>query len=171
MKKIDLGNNVNVEITDEDIKITSANGSTILLDCDGEFLSYVNEVGMKQAKERREILDNFVKIDAGKRKAVLEWLNNCVVDNEMQQNFLFWLGGAMAEVEYDYYIVELNDADEMIDVMNLYQHILPGYSLEDATKSEEIIWIAYNIANGYWTFKEGIAYCRRKNKTLDVLKK
>jgi len=49
-RTIDLGNNVKVEVSDEGFKIISASGSEILLDCIGEFLSYTNQVGLKQAK-------------------------------------------------------------------------------------------------------------------------
>lgn len=173
MKKvIDLGNNVKVETSEEGFKIISASGSEILLDCIGEFLSYTNQVGLKQAKERKDFFEKFIKIDEEKRKAILDWINEySKAKNEMQKNFFFWLGQAMAEVEYDYYIGRFDDPDEMIDVMNEHQNILPRYSLEDATKNEEIIWIAYNIAKGEWRFEEGLAYSRWKNKTLYVLKK
>ena len=172
MKKIDLGNNVNVEIAEDGFKIISASGSEILLDCNGEFLSYTNEIGLKQAKARKEFFGKFVKINEGKRQVIFEWISSCTEkNNEMQKNFFINLGQAMAEVEYDYYIAEFNDPDEIIDVMNGHQNILPRHSLEDATKNEEIIWTAYNIAKGYWSFTEALAYNRRKNKTLYVLKK
>jgi len=77
----------------------------------------------------------------------------------------------MAEVEYDYYIAEISDSSERIALLNGYQDILPEYELERATRNEEIIWIAYNIAKGDWTFEEAFTYNRRKNKTLYVLKK
>lgn len=171
MKKIDLGNNVKVEVTDEGFKIISATGSEILLDSKGEVLTYSNQVGLKQIEERKEFLKKFVKIESGKRDVIFEWLSkHSKAENEMQENFFFWLGQAMTEVEYDYYIAELNNFDEMIDVMNDYQHIVPEYNLEEATKNEEILWIAYNIAKGYWTFEEAFIYNRRNNKTLYVLK-
>ena len=44
-------------------------------------------------------------------------------------------------------------------------------SLEDATKNEEIIWIAYNIATEHWRFEEGLAYSRWKNKMVNVNEK
>jgi len=172
MKQVELGNNVNVEITDEGYKIISASGSEIMLDCMGEFLGYTNQTGMKQLKKRKEFLEKFSKINDGIRKDIFEWLRSCDgAENEMQENFFFWLGQAMAEVEYEYYIGEFFDPDAMIDVMNGYQEILPGYSLEDATKSEEILWLAYKIAKGDWTFVEALLYNRMKNKTLYVLKK
>lgn len=173
MKKIiDLGNNVNVEVEDGCFRINSANGSAIFLDSEGEFLTYTNAIGLKKFTERKEFLEKFTKIDKQKKDIIFEWFNSCTEkNNEMKQNFFFWLGEAMAEVDYDYYIAEPNGSDEMIDMMNEYQHIMPGYSLEDASKNEVILWVAYSIAKGYWTFEEGLTYNRRKNKTLYVLKK
>lgn len=172
MKKIDLGNNVKVEVTAEGFKIISASGSEILLDCTGEFLTYTNQVGLKQAKERKEFFEKFIKMDKGKKEAVFDWLRSCDGhNNEMKQNFFFNLGQAMAEAENDYYIIEVSDSNELINLMNEYQKVLPSYSLKEATRSEEILWVAYNIAKEYWTFEEGLFYNRRKNKTLYVLKK
>lgn len=173
MKKvIDLGNNVKAEVTEEGIKIISASGSEILLDCIGEFLSYTNQVALEQAKQRKEFFDKFVKIDEEKRKAIFDWINEySEAKNEMQENFFFWLGQAMAEVEYDYYIAKVDDASERIYLLNEHQNVVPKYGFERATKNEEIIWIAYNIAKGDWTFVEGLAYGRWKDKVLYVLKK
>lgn len=170
---IELGNNVKVERSDEGFKIISSCGSEILLDSRGEFLSYTNEVGLKQLRERKEFLDKFVKLESLKRMAIVNWINEYPKENVKSQkaNFFFWLGQAMAEVEYDYYIAEITDCSERIGLLNGYQNIVPEYELERATKNEEIIWIAYNIAKGYWTFEEGLTYNRRKNKTLYVLKK
>jgi len=172
MKKIDLGNSVNVEIREEGFKITSASGSEILLDCMGELLSYTNQVALEQAKQRKEFFDKFVKIDEEKRQAVFKWISEySKAKNEMQQNFFFWLGQAMAEVEYDYYIGRFDDDGEIIYVLNEHQKVCPRNGFGNATRNEEIIWIAYNIAKGDWTFVEGLAYSRVKNKTLYVLKK
>ena len=172
MKKvIDLGNNVKAEVMEEGIKIISASGSEILLDCIGEFLSYTNQVGLKQAKERKEFFEKFVEIDEEKRKTIFTWLSEYPkAKNEMQENFFLWLGQAMAEVEYDYYIGRFDDADEIIYVLNEHQKVWPRNGFGNATRNEEIIWIAYNIAKGDWTFVEGLAYSRVKNKTLYVLK-
>ena len=91
MKRIDLGNNVNVEVTDEVFKITSASGSTILLDCNGEFLNYTNEVGIKRVNERKEFLGKFVKIEQLKRKVVVDWINEYPKDKvNTQKSYFFY---------------------------------------------------------------------------------
>ena len=134
----------------------------------------VNELENNVKKDRKEFLSQFAKVTAEDRKLILAWRKS-YVDTDLrakEEAFLLAVDTALAEVNYDFYMVMIFSNDRKKDFCSKGKEHAPEYIFTEANKNEETLWLACAAVNHEWDFEEVCNYdVFRATKELCVFKK